>query len=132
MTSTSPTIIRSEYVEILSVAARGGWRNVVRVAVGLGLTADEVMAAGDDAWDDGDMDTAGACSNAAAWWSMTPSQKRTARVFPAPESVGTDPIGSPSQAGLPTAGSRRTHDRRPGAFCVCDACAYTGSARGAW
>jgi len=118
----------------LTIAATSGdWRNAVRVAVGLGLGADDCYAASDAAWDAGDLRAAKALARAAAWFSESPAERRRSRAFPAPESIGTDPIGEPERAAsLPQARDHRRHDARPGTFCVCDACAYTGSARGAW
>jgi hypothetical protein len=127
MTTTSTTI------GYLATTAED-WRAVARAADALGASADDCWAASDDAWDRGDLSAARMLARAAAWFSETPSQRRASRAFDAPESRGLDTIGSDSIAtsGVPSAHDRRRHDARPGAFCVCDACAYTGSARGAW
>lgn len=77
---------------IIIAATSGDWRNAVRVAVGLGLGADDCYAAGDAAWDAGDLRAAQALSRAAAWFSESPAERRRSRAFPVPESVGIDTI----------------------------------------
>ena len=109
------------------------WRAVVRAADALGATADDCWAASDDAWDRGDHAAARMLARAATWFSETPSQRRASRAFAAPESIGADAIGSHNvRWHTRAARDHRRHDTRPGSFCLCDACAYTGSARGAW
>lgn len=76
------------------------WRSVVRVAVGLGATADDCWAASDDAWDARDLRAARMLQRAAAWFSESPSERRLSRAFPVPESIGTDPIGTPANTDI--------------------------------
>lgn len=106
--------------DVLLVAANGGWRNVARVAVGLALSADDVLYAGDLLWERG--------QTAAA--TAKPSAKRAmGRVFVATESIGIDTIGDPSMNDTVApmrAYDRSRHDRRPGVVCVCAACLHTG------
>lgn len=119
---------------VLFVAANGGWRNVARVAVGLGMSADDVLYAGDLLWELGQTAAATACLRASGWMSAKPSAKRAmGRVFVAPESIGIDTIGDPSMNDTVTplrTYDRSRHDRRPGVVCVCAACLHTGVSHG--
>lgn len=114
---------------VLLTAARGGWANAVRVAVGLDISADDVYAAADVAWDRGDVSASNALLRAAAWFALSPAEKRATRAFAA-ESVGTDPIGVPAGERPHFHAAARGHDRRPGAVCICSACLHTGTSVG--